>query len=128
VAESDRSGHGVIAFLRRDRRAVSYAIVKRRGPAWLRAVRERESAQADAAREQAGLAHEQAEQPGQLLTTCHIQSPSASCVVTFTRAVDWSLNVATHSKLEPTFSGGSFGHETVTASPVFALSPLAIWD
>ena len=42
--------------------AVSYAIVKRQGPAWLQAVRERESAQADAAREQAGLAHEQAEQ------------------------------------------------------------------
>ncbi len=42
--------------------AVGYAIVKRQGPAWLQAVRERESAQADAAREQAGLTHEQAEQ------------------------------------------------------------------
>jgi hypothetical protein len=42
--------------------AVSYAIIKKQGPAWLQAVRERESAQADAAREQAGLAREQAEQ------------------------------------------------------------------
>src|SRR5258708_4652907 len=42
--------------------AVTYAIMKRQGPAWLQAVREREHAQADAAREQAGLAREQAEQ------------------------------------------------------------------
>ena len=42
--------------------AVSYAIVKRQGPAWLQAVRDRENAQADAAREQATLAYEQAEQ------------------------------------------------------------------
>jgi len=42
--------------------AVSYAIIKRQGPAWLQAVRDRENAQADAAREQAALAHEQAEQ------------------------------------------------------------------
>jgi len=42
--------------------AVSYALIKRQGPAWLQAVRERESAQADVAREQAGLAREQAEQ------------------------------------------------------------------
>jgi len=42
--------------------AVSYAIVKRQGPAWLQAVREHESAQADAAREHAALAREQAEQ------------------------------------------------------------------
>lgn len=42
--------------------AVGYAIVKRQGPAWLQAVRDKENAQADAAREQAGLAHEQAEQ------------------------------------------------------------------
>jgi hypothetical protein len=34
--------------------AVSYAIVKRQCPAWLQAVRDRENAQADAAREQAG--------------------------------------------------------------------------
>jgi len=42
--------------------AVGYAITKKQGPAWLQAVRDREHAQADAAREQAGLAHEQAEQ------------------------------------------------------------------
>jgi hypothetical protein len=42
--------------------AVSYAIVKRQGPAWLHAVRDRENAQAEAAREQAALAHEQTEQ------------------------------------------------------------------
>lgn len=33
--------------------AVSYAIIKRQGPAWLQAVRDKENAQADAAREQA---------------------------------------------------------------------------
>jgi hypothetical protein len=42
--------------------AVVYAITKRQGPAWLQAVREREHAQTDQAREQAELAREQAEQ------------------------------------------------------------------
>jgi len=42
--------------------ALGYAIIKKQGPAWLQALRERESAQTDAAREQADLAHEQAEQ------------------------------------------------------------------
>lgn len=42
--------------------AVVYALVKKQGPAWLQAVRDRERAQADAARAQEGLAHEQAEQ------------------------------------------------------------------
>ncbi len=42
--------------------AVSYAIIKRQGPAWLEAVRDREQAQAEAAREQAALAREQAEE------------------------------------------------------------------
>jgi hypothetical protein len=42
--------------------AVGYAIVKRQGPAWLQAVRDRENAQAEAAREQAALAREQAGQ------------------------------------------------------------------
>jgi hypothetical protein len=42
--------------------AVTYALAKRQGPAWLQAVRDRERAQAQAAREQADLAHEQTEQ------------------------------------------------------------------
>lgn len=41
---------------------ITYAIIKRQGPAWLRAVQERERAQAEQAREQAELAREQAEQ------------------------------------------------------------------
>ncbi len=41
---------------------VTYAIAKRQGPAWLQAVRDRERAQAAAAREHADLAREQAEQ------------------------------------------------------------------
>ena len=42
--------------------AVAYAITKRQGPAWLQAVREREHAQAEQAREQAELAREQSAQ------------------------------------------------------------------
>lgn len=42
--------------------AVTYAITKRQGPAWLQAVQDREHAQAEAAREQADLAREQAGQ------------------------------------------------------------------
>jgi hypothetical protein len=34
--------------------AVAYALIKRQGPAWLQAVRDREHAQAEEAREQAG--------------------------------------------------------------------------
>ena len=39
--------------------AVTYAITKRQGPAWLQAVRDRQRAQAEQAREQAALAREQ---------------------------------------------------------------------
>lgn len=42
--------------------AVVYAVIKKQGPTWLQAVKDREHAQAEAAREQAGLAREQAEQ------------------------------------------------------------------
>jgi len=42
--------------------AVTYAIIKRQGPAWLQAVQDREHAQAEQAREQAELAREQTEQ------------------------------------------------------------------
>jgi hypothetical protein len=41
---------------------VTYAIIKRQGPAWLQAVHDREQAQAEQAREQAELAREQTEQ------------------------------------------------------------------
>jgi hypothetical protein len=42
--------------------AITYAIIKRQGPAWLQAVQDREHAQAEQAREQAELAREQTEQ------------------------------------------------------------------
>lgn len=52
--------------------AVSYAIVKKQGHAWLQAIRDYENARADAAREQAGLAREQIRRARQV---CHRSRP-----------------------------------------------------
>ena len=79
--------------------AITYAITKRQGPAWLHAVREREHAQADAAREQVCLAHEQAEQI-RLDRRCSLQGWSRGGVNTYAVALVASAEEMTRARDE----------------------------
>ena len=86
--------------------AVTYAIFKKQGPEWLQAIREREHAQAEAAREQGDLAHEQAEQI-RLERHRSLEGWSRGGVNTYTVALVTSAEQITEAREELTGGGPS---------------------